>query len=102
VESFETGWRKEDVVRIVDDFGIVVMPRQGVKVRNFVDHCSWLAGHTRNVILVDVNPFENVSSTMVRKRLGTGGVVDGLVLPGIEQYIQERYLYRMNVPVSVF
>jgi nicotinate-nucleotide adenylyltransferase len=44
--------------------------------------------------LFDINPFDSLSSTLVRDRVRKGLSVEGLVSPPVAAYIAERGLYR--------
>lgn len=44
--------------------------------------------------LFDINPFDSLSSTLVRDRLRKGLSVEGLVPPSVAAYIAEHGLYR--------
>ena len=44
--------------------------------------------------LFDINPFDSLSSTLIRDRLQQGLSVEGLVPPSVAGYIAERGLYR--------
>jgi nicotinate-nucleotide adenylyltransferase len=44
--------------------------------------------------LFDINPFDSLSSTLIRDRLQQGLSVDGLVPPSVAGYIGEHGLYR--------
>lgn len=50
--------------------------------------------------LFDVNPFDSLSSTIVRDRVRQGLPVDGLVPPAVASYIAEHGLYRAQRPFS--
>ncbi|MCX6085346.1 MAG: nicotinate (nicotinamide) nucleotide adenylyltransferase [Caldiserica bacterium] len=45
-------------------------------------------------VLFDINPFDSLSSTLVRSRLHQGLSVEGLVPPSVAAYITEHRLYR--------
>jgi nicotinate-nucleotide adenylyltransferase len=44
--------------------------------------------------LFDINPFDSLSSTLIRNRLQQGLSVEGLVSPSVAGYIAEHGLYR--------
>lgn len=44
--------------------------------------------------LFDINPFDSLSSTLIRNRLRQGLSVEGLVPPSVAAYIAEHGLYR--------
>jgi nicotinate-nucleotide adenylyltransferase len=43
--------------------------------------------------LFDINPFDSLSSTLIRDRLGRGLSVEGLVPPSVAEYIAKHGLY---------
>uniref|UniRef100_A0A6Q2XQ03 Nicotinamide/nicotinic acid mononucleotide adenylyltransferase 2 n=1 Tax=Esox lucius TaxID=8010 RepID=A0A6Q2XQ03_ESOLU len=90
-------WKDSDMEVIVGDFGIVVVPRDGVDTERIMNHSSVLRKYKDNIIVVkdDVNhPMSIVSSTKSRLALqhGDGHVVDYLNQPVID-YILQSQLY---------
>ena len=49
------------------------------------------------IILIDA-PTADVSSTAIRDRLANGESIDGLVLPGVRQHIEQHGLYTSSTP----
>ena len=49
------------------------------------------------IILLDT-PTADVSSTAIRDRLANGASIDGLVLPGVQQHIEQHGLYTSTTP----
>jgi nicotinamide mononucleotide adenylyltransferase len=95
VESFERGWRRADIDRILRDFGLVVLPRRGTPIGDIAGHSSWLDGQNlENVYCAESNPVEFVSSSLVREKLAAGKRVSGLLLPEVERYLTEKGLLR--------
>lgn len=93
IKSFETGWRQPDVIRFCEEFGIVVLPRNNEDLTDITRLCSWLDGRTQNIIVMESNPMELISSTLVRKRLEAKKHVSGFLVPEVEKYIKEKKLY---------
>jgi nicotinate (nicotinamide) nucleotide adenylyltransferase len=91
--SFESKWREGDVVRIADEYGIVVMERGIEHNVDLVACCSWLNGHMQNVIYIASNEFGLVSSTKVRDAIAKGESVDDLLTPKVKEYIAASGLY---------
>ncbi|XP_061586899.1 nicotinamide/nicotinic acid mononucleotide adenylyltransferase 2 [Cololabis saira] len=90
-------WKDSDMEVIVGDFGIVVVPRDGVDTEKIMNHSSVLRKNKENIMVVkDVNnhPMSIVSSTKSRLALqhGDGHVVDYLSQPVID-YILQSQLY---------
>uniref|UniRef100_A0A8C7IJL1 Nicotinamide/nicotinic acid mononucleotide adenylyltransferase 2 n=1 Tax=Oncorhynchus kisutch TaxID=8019 RepID=A0A8C7IJL1_ONCKI len=90
-------WKDSDMEVIVGDFGIVVVPRDGVDTERIMNHSSVLRKYKDNITVVkdDANhPMSIVSSTKSRLALqhGDGHVVDYLNQPVID-YILQSQLY---------
>jgi nicotinate (nicotinamide) nucleotide adenylyltransferase len=93
VDSFERGWRRPDIEKILRDYGLVVLPRGGTSIGDIVTHSSWLEGQNlENLYCAESNPVEFVSSSLVREKLSTGKRVSGLLLPEVERYLHENGL----------
>uniref|UniRef100_A0A8C1ALV0 Nicotinamide/nicotinic acid mononucleotide adenylyltransferase 2 n=1 Tax=Cyprinus carpio carpio TaxID=630221 RepID=A0A8C1ALV0_CYPCA len=90
-------WKESDMEVIVEDFGIVVVPRDGADTERIMNHSSVLRKHKDNIIVVKDeidHPMSIVSSTKSRLALqhGDGHVVDYLSQPVID-YILQSQLY---------
>uniref|UniRef100_A0A673ZGY8 Nicotinamide-nucleotide adenylyltransferase n=1 Tax=Salmo trutta TaxID=8032 RepID=A0A673ZGY8_SALTR len=90
-------WKDSDMEVIVGDFGIVVVPRDGVDTERIMNHSSVLRKNKDNITVVkdDANhPMSIVSSTKSRLALqhGDGHVVDYLNQTVID-YILQSQLY---------
>uniref|UniRef100_A0A3Q2GI12 Nicotinamide-nucleotide adenylyltransferase n=1 Tax=Cyprinodon variegatus TaxID=28743 RepID=A0A3Q2GI12_CYPVA len=90
-------WKDSDMEVIVGDFGIVVVPRDGVDTERIMNHSSVLRKYKENIIVVKDatnHPMSIVSSTKSRLALqhGDGHVVDYLSQPVID-YILQSQLY---------
>lgn len=87
--TFATKWIKEQVIEILDRFGLLVVPRRG-STGNLSEDYPILSGHERNIITIQSNVMEDVSSTIVRDAIANGNKISGLVIPAIEKVIVER------------
>ena len=87
VDVFETKWREPDIIKILNEFGLVVFQRQNEDLTNIESHCKYLIGRTQNVYIIPSNPLNNVSSTFVRSKLKNKEHINGLVSPDVEKYI---------------
>ncbi|PWA31088.1 hypothetical protein CCH79_00019987, partial [Gambusia affinis] len=90
-------WKDSDMEVIVGDFGIVVVPRDGVDTERIMNHSSILRKYKDNIVVVKDatnHPMSIVSSTKSRLALqhGDGHVVDYLSQPVID-YILQSQLY---------
>ncbi|XP_043941200.1 nicotinamide/nicotinic acid mononucleotide adenylyltransferase 2 [Protopterus annectens] len=88
-------WNESDMEVIVGEFGIVVVPRDGVDTQRIMNHSSILRKYKDNIIIVkdDANhPLSCVSSTKSRLALqhGDGHVVDYLTQPIIDYTLQHQ------------
>lgn len=93
IDVFETKWREPDIYRILSEFGLVVLKRTDEDLSNIESHCRYLVGRTQNVFIIPSNPLNNVSSTLVRTKLGNGERICGLIPIDVEKYIYENHLY---------
>ncbi len=78
--------RWKDYQRILDDYGVIVYPRQGYPV-SYTD--------ADGMVLVDA-PLVNISSTFVRNAVAKGRKIDYFVPQGVAKYIADHKLYRNN------
>lgn len=86
-QSFPRWHRYQDILALVE---LWFVPRAGLI-------------HTGNMDiparrLFDVNPFDSLSSTIVRTRVRQGLSIEGLVPPDVAAYIAEHGLYRYVSP----
>jgi len=89
LQSFARWHRYQDILAQVE---LWFVPRAGLT-------------HTKNPTiparqLVDVNPFDSLSSTVIRTRVQQGLSIEGLVPPDVAAYITERGLYQDVSPRS--
>ncbi|KAH0788435.1 nicotinamide/nicotinic acid mononucleotide adenylyltransferase isoform X1 [Histomonas meleagridis] len=92
VEAFPKTWRKPDVIRIIEEFGVVVLPRKE-KIENIEDHCDYFKGRMKYVHVIENNPMDQVSSTIVRNLISQGKHATGLISPEVEEYILKNNLF---------
>jgi nicotinate-nucleotide adenylyltransferase len=85
--SFDRWKRYQDILRQAD---LYYVPRAGLDAASLPPVPA-----SR---LFDVNPFDSLSSTLVRSRVQRGLFVDGLVPTGVADYIRIHGLYRPSVP----
>jgi len=83
LQSFRRWHRYRDILEKVD---LWYVPRAGWS------HADIPAVPAQR--LFDVNPFDSLSSTIVRDRVRQGLPIDGLVPPAVAAYIAEHRLYR--------
>ena len=93
VDCFGKKWRKPDVIRIIEEYGLVVLPRkEGIGA--IKTHCSCIEGREQNVHVIGFNPLNDVSSTLVRELIAQGKHTTGLISPEVENYIKVNNLFR--------
>ena len=100
-------WR--DYPNILEAAHFVVISRPGAPVREVPERLPHLSSRivTRPldvlssqiplIILIDV-PTADVSSTAIRDRLAAGESIAGLVLPRVQQHIEQHRLYTSKTP----
>jgi nicotinate-nucleotide adenylyltransferase len=94
---------------ILDAAHFVVISRPGVPVREVPERLPHLAARMTTrpldalsspiplIILIDA-PTADVSSTAIRDRLAAGESIAGLVLPRVQQHIEQHGLYTSMTP----
>ena len=98
-----------DYPQILDAAHFAVVSRPGFPVANLSRRLPFLAERMErptmanvhqidpSIILIDA-PTADVSSTAIRDRLAHGESIDGLVLPGVQQHIEQHGLYTSTTP----
>lgn len=71
------------------------VPRDGVGGDRLREYAAVLEKRGARCIILDITETA-VSSTEIRRRILAGESLDGLVPPGVEEYINSRGLYRVN------
>ena len=79
-EKFDR-WYKHD--ELLARYGIIVYPRDNSAVPAVPDGVIWLSAK-----------LHDVSSTLIRGLVASGGNISGLVAPVVEEYINKNNLYR--------
>ena len=86
-------WSEKYVIRIINEFGLIVLPRINEDITDIALHCKYLVGKMQNVYIIDSNPLNNVSSTLVRTKLSKQEHICGLTSYDVEKYIYENHLF---------
>ncbi len=89
-------WSDDDIAALMGD-GVVVMPREGSDVDKALNDGRLLAHRDRIHVLPYANPNQ-VSSTLVRQTIRTGGSAAHLVGRDVYSYIVEHGLYGAGKP----
>ena len=98
VETFNNrdSWTEQEVVEILEDFGLCVLPRG----RDNVDPkevCRLIEGREKRVHMIRSNPLRDVSSTLVRKELASDDHIPlDLIDPDVLKIIKEKKLYKVH------
>ncbi|EAY23544.1 Cytidylyltransferase family protein [Trichomonas vaginalis G3] len=93
VESFETKWREPDVKRILEEFGLCILPRVTEAV-DLKSKCKYIEGRDKLLYVVGSNPLNLVSSTLVRDEIKKGHHIVGLVDPAVAEIIAKNNYYK--------
>jgi nicotinate-nucleotide adenylyltransferase len=83
LDSFSQWHRYQDILAHVD---LRFVPRAGRR--------RTPAGQVQATPLFEINPFDSLSSTLVRDRCSKGLPIDGLVPAPVARYVSEHHLYR--------
>ena len=94
IETFETAWREPDVKRILEEFGLVVLPRFGDEGVDLKSKCKYIEGREQNIYVVPGNVLESISSTIVRERIKEGKSINGLCDPAVCKIIEKNGYYK--------
>ena len=96
LDSLETlpKWKEPD--RIIGMCRLVTVRRPGYDVADIDELEKGIPGIRKNLIIID-DPAPDISATEIRKRVAAGISISDLVPKSVEQYIQEKGLYKYNI-----
>eukprot|EP00088_Acartia_fossae_P028150 TRINITY_DN28950_c0_g1_i1.p1 TRINITY_DN28950_c0_g1~~TRINITY_DN28950_c0_g1_i1.p1 ORF type:complete len:244 (+),score=19.13 TRINITY_DN28950_c0_g1_i1:29-733(+) len=87
-------WQEEDILRIVEEYGIVVITREGSNPQQYIKDSPLLSPHAHNIHIVTEKISNEVSSTKIRDAVRQGDSIKYLVPDPVIEYIQKNNLYR--------
>lgn len=96
LETFSTPglWQEEDIVRIVKNYGLVVISREGSNPEKYVYEHDILHKYKENIHFVTERVPNDISSTRIRRCVQRGESVRFLVPDAVIDYIYANNLYR--------
>ncbi|XP_019495339.1 PREDICTED: nicotinamide/nicotinic acid mononucleotide adenylyltransferase 1 [Hipposideros armiger] len=86
-------WKSEDIIRIVEDYGLVCVTRAGSDAEKFVYESDVLWKYKNNIHLVNEWIANDISSTKIRRALRRGHSIRYLVPELVQAYIEKHNLY---------
>ena len=89
VSKLHTWYEAESLVQ---EFGILVISRDGIDVETLIQNDEWLSKHVSFYDVVD-EAMNSASSSQIRQAIKENLPISGLVCDKVEQYIKEHRLY---------
>lgn len=90
-------WSDEHIESILNDFGVVVIPRRGSDLRKMLhdsDKAPIFKRFIDQIHIVEDFTMIDISSTMVREAVKKGQPIGDLVHPDVARYIAKEGLYK--------
>lgn len=88
-------WAAEDLAQLTgDDFGIIIVPRQGIKIDEVLWANDPIWKNQRNIFIVSQPIEESMSSTLIRTMVRRSMSIKYLVPAAVADYIEKHNLYK--------
>lgn len=86
-------WKSEDIIKIVEDYGLICVTRSGSDAQKFIYESDVLWKYQNNIHLVHEWITNDISSTKIRQALRRGHSIRYLVPEHVQAYIEKHNLY---------
>ena len=95
LESFSVPdlWKPEDMEKIVRDFGLVVVKREGSNPEQYIEGHAMLKKYRNSIHIVTETVPNDISSTRIRNAVKSKESVKFLVAESVIDYIKSNNLY---------
>ncbi|MBQ3281798.1 MAG: nicotinate (nicotinamide) nucleotide adenylyltransferase [Eubacterium sp.] len=89
--NLESWYKGKD---ILEEFQVILAPRPGYRTEELDEKIHRYAGIYGTAVRVVQNDMLDISSTEIKQKIRTGKTIKDMVIPEVEQYINEHGLYR--------
>ena len=89
--NLESWYKGKD---ILEEFQIILAPRPGYRMEELNERIKRYTTVFGTAVRVVENDMLDISSTQIKQEIQAGNSIEGLVIPEVEQYINEHGLYR--------
>ncbi len=99
--AYDRAWAPQDCHHLLSSFVFIVVERaqaSGGVVSEVVANVDHMAPGRDTIIVIQPNVENDLSSTLARDSLASGGEVDGIIPDGVAEYIRANGLYRPEPP----
>lgn len=92
----EEKWSKEDVLEIINNYGLVVIPRQDYELSNVYEKYEYIRDSYNKIHFVKLVVENIISSTKIRSLIKENNSVKYLTQQGVIDYIYKHNLYKFK------
>ena len=89
--NLESWYKGKD---ILEEFQVILAPRPGYRMDELEEKIQRYTSVFGTAVRVVQNDMLDISSTQIKQEIRAGKSLEGLVIPEVEQYINEHGLYR--------